>query len=205
MPSDFGVFFRQFRENFESTGAIAPSGRYLGRALSRFVDKTDRPRRILEVGPGTGAVTKEILLKLQPQDQLDLVELNDEFVARLREKLANDPLYRQHADRINIIHDMVQAVPGEQVYDLIVSGLPLNNFQTDVIQSILGTFQRLLVPGGTLSFFEYMFFRAMRSVRPGRMKDVSAILQPWLQQHEFRRDWVWINMPSAWVHHVRFA
>lgn len=202
MPSDFGVFFRQFRENFESTGAIAPSGRYLGRALSRFVCAEDHPLRILEVGPGTGAVTKEILRKLQPQDQLDLVELNDEFVARLQEKLTSDSLYQQHADRIKIIHDMVQAVPGDQVYDLIISGLPLNNFQPEVIQSILATFERLLVPGGTLSFFEYMFFRALRSVRPGRMKDVSAILQPWLQQHEFRRDWVWINMPSAWVHHV---
>jgi phospholipid N-methyltransferase len=204
MPSDFGVFFRQFRENFESTGAIAPSGRYLGRSLARFVTPTNQPRRILEVGPGTGAVTKEILRALQPQDQLDLVELNDQFVARLREKLQNDHLYKQRAGQIKIIHDMVQAVEGEQVYDLIISGLPLNNFQPEVIKSILRTFQRLLAPAGTISFFEYMFFRALRSARPGRMRDVSAVVQPWLQKNEFRRDWVWVNMPSAWVHHVRF-
>lgn len=204
MPSDFGVFFRQFRENFESTGAIAPSGRYLGRSLARFVTPTDRPRRILEVGPGTGAVTKEILRKLQPQDQLDLVELNDKFVACLQDKLTGDELYRSHAAQMKIIHDMVQAVPGEQCYDLIISGLPLNNFQPEVIQSILATFQRLLVPGGTISFFEYMFFRGLRSMRAGRMRDVSAVVQPWLDQHEFRRDWVWVNMPSAWVHHARF-
>jgi len=34
------------------------------------------PSRILEVGPGTGPVTKKILDHLQPGDQFDAVEIN---------------------------------------------------------------------------------------------------------------------------------
>lgn len=55
------------------TGAIAPSGSRLGRALSRHVASPDaRPRAILEVGPGTGAVTRHIAARLRPGDRLDL-------------------------------------------------------------------------------------------------------------------------------------
>ena len=65
--ADYRVFWRQFRQAYNSTGAVLPSGRNLSAALSSFVrdgqatgskqNGTARGRRILEVGPGTGAVT----------------------------------------------------------------------------------------------------------------------------------------------------
>jgi phosphatidylethanolamine/phosphatidyl-N-methylethanolamine N-methyltransferase len=203
--SDFKVFFKQFREQFETTGSIAPSSRFLGEALSRFVTAQAQRRRILEVGPGTGAVTRCIIPKLGPNDKLVMVELNDNFVEVLRSKLTSDEVYKSKATQIEIIHDRLQALATDQPFDAIVSGLPLNNFQPTDIEEILGTYQKLLKPGGTLSFFEYMFFRGLRSPLPGRMKEVSAILSPWLRKYEFKRDWVWPNVPPAWAHHVRFA
>ncbi len=72
-------FFRQFRTQFQTTGSIVPSSRHLARAMTRQIAAPRGPARILEVGPGTGAVTRRILKLLQKDDRLDLVELNESF------------------------------------------------------------------------------------------------------------------------------
>ncbi len=63
--TDHRVFWREFRRNFHTTGAVLPSGRALARALTRYVAAgAAGPRRILEVGPGTGAVTTVLVDRL---------------------------------------------------------------------------------------------------------------------------------------------
>jgi hypothetical protein len=37
-----------------------------------------------------------------------------------------------------------------------------------------------------------------------RLRAISAILDETLTGREFKRDWIWPNVPPAWVHHVRF-
>jgi phospholipid N-methyltransferase len=208
--SDHRVFFREFRENFHTTGAILPSGSALARALSRYVTESGPPRRILEVGPGTGAATAELVRNLRVADALDLVELNDRFVDRLRERFATEPAFAQVAGRCRILHQSVEALPDADRYDLIVSGLPLNNFDVPLVESILRKFKALLQPGGTLSFFEYIAIRqikgsiASRGERE-RLRGVSNALEGLLNAHEIRRDWVWLNVLPAWVHHVRIG
>ncbi len=204
-PSEHRVFFGEFLRNFHTTGAIAPSSRFLGAALARYLTPEGPPRKILEVGPGTGSVTRSILRRMRPDDHLEVVELNDAFVDVLKRNFQTDPLFAAVADRAVVHHDRVQALPQQQQFDVVVSGLPLNNFAADDVRSILESYQQLLKPGGTLSFFEYMFFRPARSALPGRMRQVHQVLHPWLTKYEFRRDWVWMNVPPAWVHHVRFA
>ncbi len=88
--ADYRVFWRQFRQAYNSTGAVLPSGRSLAVALSHFVrdgeaasaagkngtvaqsNNAVKARRILEVGPGTGAVTVQIIDDMRPQDRLVL-------------------------------------------------------------------------------------------------------------------------------------
>ena len=206
---DYRLFFQQFRRNFHSTGAIAPSGRWLGSALARYVRDGSGARRILEVGPGTGAVTSHIVRSLGPDDRFDLVELNDEFVAHLRRRFEDDPPFAAVAARSQVIHRPLEELPHDTTYDLIVSGLPLNNFDADNVRSILAAFTRLLKPGGTLSFFEYIAVRPARSLVSSRgerqrLRSISEQLGSLLSQHEIRRDWILPNLPPAWVHHVRF-
>ena len=94
--SEWRIFFGEFRRNFRTTGAVLPSGRRLSAALAHFVRDGNHagPRRILEVGPGTGAVTRHIITAMRPEDQLDLVELNTSFVDCLRQRFLDDPLLR---------------------------------------------------------------------------------------------------------------
>jgi phospholipid N-methyltransferase len=166
-------------------------------------------RRILEVGPGTGAVTARIVLDLRPGDHLDLVERNDQFVAHLRERIATAEPFRSAADRIALLHAAVEELPEDRPYELIISGLPLNNFTVDSVREIFAKLRKLLAPGGTLSFFEYVAVRRVKSLASGRadrerLTGISLLFREVLSSTEVRRDLVLANVPPAWVHHVRF-
>jgi phosphatidylethanolamine/phosphatidyl-N-methylethanolamine N-methyltransferase len=203
------LFFREFVRNYHTTGAILPSGRQLAGALARYVaEKSSTGRRILEVGPGTGAVTRRIIAAMQPGDAIDLVELNESFVRQLEEHFRSDSHFQPAAGRSRIINCPVQDLPHETKYDLIVSGLPLNNFSAELVESILRKLLQLLKSGGTLSFFEYIAVRRARSLISGkadrqRLRGIGRAMHAVLDQHEIRRDAILFNVPPAWVHHVR--
>jgi phospholipid N-methyltransferase len=223
--ADYRVFWRQFRQAYNSTGAVLPSGRGLAVALSRFVrdSETDSAtkkngtppqssdpvdaRRILEVGPGTGAVTVRIIDDMRADDRLVLVERNEQFVYHLKQRLAEIPADESVRDRISVVHAAVEELPENEPYDLIISGLPLNNFAVESVDQILSKLGRLLAPGGTLSFFEYVAVRRAKSLVCSRtdrerLQGIAQVLGRFLHD-EVRRDLVWANVPPAWVHHVR--
>ena len=207
--SNVRLFVQEFRRNFHTTGAILPSGPRLAAALARFVEQpAEQPRRILEVGPGTGAVTQRLVEILGRQDRLDLVELNERFVECLRNRFQSEPLFQVVADRTRVLHCPVEELPAGSKYHLCVSGLPLNNFPADVVRHLLDVMTGLLEPGGTLSFFEYMAVRRVKLLFSGRqerarLQGIGQAMSSLLAAHEVRRDGVWLNVPPAWVHHVR--
>lgn len=208
--ADTRVFLGEFRRNFATTGAILPSSRRLARALTRFIEADQRPRRILEVGPGTGAVTATVVRRMGPADELHLVELNETFIRRLHHRFETDPAFRRVAPRAKLSHCRVEELPRDTRYDLIVSGLPLNNFDADLVRHILETLEGLLAPGGVLSFFQYVGIRSARAMvsrraERDRLEGIDRALRTVLEQHEIRRDLVWTNVPPAWVHHIRFG
>ncbi len=197
--SEYALFFREFLRNFHTTGAILPSGRQLARALARYVaEPAPAPRRIIEVGPGTGAVTRHIIGAMQPSDRLDLVELNQSFVRRLEHRLQTDPHFQSAAERTRVLHCPVEELPRQSNYNLIVSGLPLNNFSVELVEKILQVLLNLLAPGGTLSFFEYIAVRRVKTILSGpaerrRLRGIHSALHNVLKKHEIRRDAVWLN------------
>ena len=206
--SELGVFFREFLRTFHTTGAIAPSGRFLAFALTRFVNQPSPARRILEVGPGTGAVTRRINASMGHEAHLDVVELNDRFVQRLQHRFEADAQFRAVASRSRILHCPVEDLTESDHYDLIISGLPLNNFAAADVERILAVLERLSKPGGVLSFFEYIGVRTARSLVSGsrqrtRLRGIAAAMRGLTADREIRRDCVWLNMPPAWVHHVQ--
>jgi phospholipid N-methyltransferase len=227
--SDYRVFWREFREQYYTTGALLPSGRALASALARFVREGDNalpahlrngsetnanraigPRRILEVGPGTGAVTGAIINGMRPDDRLFLVERNEHFIEQLQARFKEDSSFGPVADRITMVHASVEDLSEDEPYDLIVSGLPLNNFAVDSVSQILDKLQRLLAPNGTLSFFEYVAVRKAKSLisrcdERERLRGISRVFENVLGKNEVRRDLVLLNVTPAWVHHVRFG
>ncbi len=227
--ADYRVFWREFRHTYHNTGAVLPSGRALAAALARYMlnDRHEAEslrdsglavskrkfyvgRCILEVGPGTGAVTGQIVRRMQPNDRLVLVERNEQFVAHLGPRLTQLAADSSIASRIELLHAGVEELPDDKMYDLIISGLPLNNFEADSVERILAKLRRLLAPGGTLSFFEYVAIRRAKSlvssrIERERLRGVARALSEVLRGNEVHRDLVLANVPPAWVHHVRFG
>jgi phosphatidylethanolamine/phosphatidyl-N-methylethanolamine N-methyltransferase len=215
--ADYQVFWREFRRTFQTTGAVLPSGRALSRALTRYVrvggaasnvGDLVRERRILEVGPGTGAVTSHILCSMRSTDRLTLVERNDQFVARLRQRIAEDDSFQSIAGPVELIHASVEELPENEPYDIIVSGLPLNNFPVELVRQIAAKLRRLLAPRGVLSFFEYVAVRKVKSLASQddereRLTGIGRLLDNILKNNEIKCDLVLTNIPPAWVHHVR--
>lgn len=206
---DYRAFLTQFLRNYETTGSIIPSGRALATALSRHVGQGDAPQRILEAGPGTGAVTRCIVERMRHDDRLWMVELNPTFAAHLRTAFKEKPDLRAVADRCHIVEGSVQALGKDGQFDLVVSGLPLNNFSPDDVRIILEAYSKLLKPTGILSFFEYILIRPAKMMvstasERDRLRGVGAAIEAMLRQREFAREWIWPNVPPAWVHHIRF-
>jgi phosphatidylethanolamine/phosphatidyl-N-methylethanolamine N-methyltransferase len=207
--ADYKAFLTQFLRNHETTGSVIPSGRALATALCRHVGEGSSGQCILEAGPGTGAVTGSIIDRMRHDDELWMVELNPTFAAHLREAFRNRPSFRAVADRCHLVEGSVHELTHEGQFDLVVSGLPLNNFSSEEVRNILEAYSRLLKPTGILSFFQYILIRpAKMMVSDGRerhrLKGVGDAIEHVLGEREFARELVWPNVPPASVHHVRF-
>lgn len=210
--AEYRAFWREFRRTFHTTGAIAPSGPSLCRALATQVCQSPGAKRILEIGPGTGAVTSEIICRMGPDDQLDLVEINTNFAGMLRKRLSDDESWAAVAPRTRVLEMPVEKLPPDDLhrYSCMISGLPLNNFSSDCVQQILEHLQLLATDGCTLSFFEYVGIRRLKALISSaqereRLTEIGRILQATFANWEFRRQCVIVNVPPAWVHHLRFA
>ncbi len=78
-------FLRSWIEKPLHMGAVMPSGKVLARTMARYVDPhSDAP--VIELGPGTGAITTALIARGVDQKRLVLVEYNPGFCALLRER-----------------------------------------------------------------------------------------------------------------------
>ncbi|MGP3975425.1 class I SAM-dependent methyltransferase [Streptomyces sp. 8N114] len=204
MTRDTLTFARAFLTATRTTGAIAPSSPALSRALTQHVSPggPDQPRSALEVGPGTGAVTRHLARRLGPGDALDLVESSPEFVARLRTALRSDPALTPVAPRTRLLPGLIEEQElGEHAYDTIVCGLPFANFTPEAVTAVFARLLSALRPGGTLSFFSYAGGRALQGADPGRTAARRAVrdaIEPWLLEERL----ILSNLPPARVHHL---
>ncbi|MEV7341820.1 methyltransferase [Streptomyces sp. NPDC093544] len=196
------AFLRQFTRTATMTGSIAPSGAALCRALTRHIQpgSPHRPRAVLEVGPGTGAVTRHLAPRLGPHDTLELVEANGPFVDHLTAALKHDTRLAAIAHRTRLHHGLIQ---DQQLghYDNIVCGLPFANFPPTQIEAVVRQLLTSLRPGGRLSFFSYIGGRAIGQLNPRRALSRHALREV-IAPHVVGSEIVISNLPPAYVHHL---
>ncbi|WP_229068825.1 class I SAM-dependent methyltransferase [Actinoplanes sp. DH11] len=205
------TFLREAVRDRRTVGAVAPSGRALAEVLTAPVrDRPAQPLTVLEVGAGTGSVTRALLGHMPTGSNLDIIEANPRFAARLRRLVdTRDPLTSAAATAE--IHEMLLSrFATERRYDVIVSGLPMTNFEPGEVNDIMARLVELLHPEGTLTYFAYVGTRAARRLvsapaQARRHDAVEAVLQAWRAAHTARRRTVWANLPPAHVWHLRSA
>lgn len=200
-------FVREAFRDFRHTGSVWPSSPALAKAMTRSLRSAKGPKRLLEVGPGTGPFTKMVLGSLRPGDSFDLVEINPEFVKRLEQTMLG-PFRARHPD----ITVRVHCKPIEEAnllgpYDFIICGLPFNNFPASLVRTIQRTLVSMLGAGGELAYFEYAGVRVMKapfSTPKGRqrLRRIDALGKSLRRKHAGGRQLVLTNFPPAFAMRV---
>lgn len=195
-------FLTQSITRFQHTGAIWPSGDALAREMTRPFRHHQGPRRILEVGPGTGAFTRHIMEELRDGDEFDIVEINPVFCRHLETDLIAPFRRRGGSAIVRLHHAAIEDANLDGTYDHIVCGLPFNNFPPSLVRSIFRRMIELLAPDGDLSYFEYAAVRVMkapvasRSTR-SKMRRLDAHAKSLARRHAGQRTLVMANIPPA--------
>jgi phosphatidylethanolamine/phosphatidyl-N-methylethanolamine N-methyltransferase len=146
-PTAYGRFLRSWLNDPLAVGAVAPSGRPLARCIAREIRSGDR---VVELGPGTGTVTREILARgVRPQD-LSVIERCPGFADLLESEYRGVTVLRGDATEpqaaLASLHGSV---------DFVVSGLPLVLFSREQKDRLLAECFRLLGERGAMIQFTY--------------------------------------------------
>src|SRR5438477_4544325 len=113
-------FLRSWIEKPLHMGAVMPSSKLLARTMAEYVD-VEAQGPVVELGPGTGAITNALIEHGIDQKRLVLVEYNPSFCALLRDRYPQATIVQGDAYALrDSIWDVLK-VPASAV----VSGLPL--------------------------------------------------------------------------------
>lgn len=208
---DTRLFFSQALRTFHVTGSILPSSAALAHEMAEHIRHradSEGSLSILEAGAGTGAISRGIAAAMRPGDTVDLVEANPEFAAHVEELLSSDPGMSRIADSATVHACLVNDLGTDRTYDVIVSGLPFANFTADQVKEILDYYFTVLRPGGTLSFYGYLYTKEVKAVIAKRedylrQARTSWVVQDWIDRYGIGSEKVFANVPPAWVHHLR--
>ncbi len=196
------IFVRQFFKEFKTTGALVPSSPALARAMTRSIRERSGPRRILEVGPGTGPFTKFILNALRPGDEFHVVEINRVFAQRLEQRMLA-PFRALHSDIVVKLHcESIESVQIDGRFQHIICGLPFNNFPPSLVRAIFRRLIDFLEEDGELTYFEYAGVRALKAPLVGtqgrrQLKAIGATGKILRRKHSGKRQLVIGNVPPA--------
>lgn len=170
-------FLRESLRNLRLTGSVAPSSRFLCRAVAGKIDPL-KAKVVVELGPGDGVITRYILHRMSQNARLIIFEINPVFVARIRANL-QDP-------RMVIIHDSAENMGryfqelGIKEVDYFVSGIPFVMLPEALVDSITQTCKNWLKLGGKFIQFHYspMLLRLYRRVFGNIKVDIVALNIP---------------------------
>ncbi len=140
-------FFRSLVSDPRSVGAVVPSGASLGRLMARGCGAG---ARVVEVGAGTGALTREILNTGVSEGDLCLVESDGRFVEILKERF---PAARTVHGDATWLGEHLDDLTGR--VDFVISGLPLLLFSEARKRRLLTAAFRLLGESGAFHQFTY--------------------------------------------------
>lgn len=169
------------------TGAVAPSSPCLARAMTDGLG-IESAAVVVELGPGTGAITDAIVERLEVRSRLIVVELNRALVDKLAGRYRGLPVEVVHDSAANLR----RIVPGP--VDAVVSGLPWSVMPAYQRLRVLDAVIAVLQPAGRLSTFAYLHAAWSPPARhlARELGRRFAVVQ--------RSGVVWPNLPPAFVH-----
>jgi phosphatidylethanolamine/phosphatidyl-N-methylethanolamine N-methyltransferase len=176
-------FLRSWIEKPLHMGAVMPSGRVLARTMAQYVD-IDSRGPVVELGPGTGAITNALIEHGVDQKRLVLVEYNPGFCALLRDRYPHAKVVQGDAYSLR---DSLRNVLGAPA-SAVVSGLPLVTKPMLTRLKLIRDAFVALAPGAPFVQFTYSVAPPIPKSLPGVSTEAS--------------ERIWMNLPPArvWVY-----
>lgn len=173
-------FWSAWFRNPASVGAVAPSSPGLAKAMINALE--DIPEgAILELGPGTGAITKFLLS--ETDRHIITLEKDQTMADKLQTQWPQVEALQGDAQFIpRILADRPEKIAA------VVSGLPLLNMPHDVRRNIIAGAFEAMQTGGAMVQFTY-----------GPNQPIPIELTDALNIKGERRKKIWMNVPPATV------
>lgn len=175
-------FLKEYVKHPRNTGAIAASTSRLAKGMVNGID-FDKAKCIVEIGPGLGSFTKEIMKRKKPETFLLLIEINETFYRFLQEMYQNDSSVQIVKGSAENMEQFLLAANIKEI-DYCVSGLPFASLPVQVSNRILTNVMELLKPNGKFITFQYSLFK-------------YALINQFFSDISIEK--VWLNLPPAYV------
>ncbi|MGE3308821.1 MAG: class I SAM-dependent methyltransferase [Limisphaerales bacterium] len=179
------VFAREAFANPREIGAVTPSSPNLARRMARLIPAADAGL-VVELGAGTGVVTKALLDRGIAPDRLFAVELSPSLASLLRSRFHDVHVLCGDAANLRRLLRRAGADPHSHSHSApvtIVSSLPLRSLPAPKVQSIVREISALIRPSGR--WIQYTYALAHRDFPDGF--------------HRSQSSFVWGNIPPARV------
>src|SRR5215813_14444135 len=173
-------FLRSWIEKPLHVGAVMPSGRLLARTMAQYVD-AEGTGPVVELGPGTGAITSALIDRGVEQKRLVLVEYNPSFCSLLRDRYPQATVVQGDAYTLRASLKDVLKAPASAV----VSGLPLVTKPMMIRLKLVRDAFSALAPGAPFVQFTYAVVPPIPKSLPGVSTEAS--------------ERIWMNLPPARV------
>ncbi len=180
------TFFREWLKAPLTTAAVSPSSQEL--AIEMLRELPINPRRVVELGGGTGVFTDALLKRGIAPDHLLVFELNETLHQHLQQRFPNTPIVCADARNIvQVLRDQNFAEAGG--VDAIISGLGLLSMSAELQHDILLPAFEALAPDGRFIQFTY-----------GPTNPVKTSVMRTLGLHARRAGFTLRNLPPASVY-----
>lgn len=179
-------FIRGMMAEPKTVGAIVPTSARMAAKMASVIE-TGSGLPVLELGPGTGVITRAILARGVAPENLVSVEYSSQFYGHLVDKFPG----------VNFINgdafDIEETLAGYrgQKFDCVISGIPLLNFPMHARVKLVESLLDLMPPGRPVVQFSY-----------GPKSPVAARPERYRVEHF---DIVFLNIPPAQIWHYRKA
>jgi phosphatidylethanolamine/phosphatidyl-N-methylethanolamine N-methyltransferase len=180
--TDTTLFLQEWFANPQRTGSLAPSSPQLAAAMAHWLP-TDPESFVLELGPGTGAVTEALIKRGLREDRLVAIERNPKMARLLREKFPRAQIII--GDAWHLDHLLRSRREPIESVGAVISSLPLLNFPHAEAEALTQKIRAVLEPHG--NWVQYSYHLGKKQVRGAASFQLRA------------SKIVWLNLPPARV------
>lgn len=177
------VFLSRWIRNPRSVASIAPRSRHLAQAMAQAL--TPRPGWVVELGGGTGSITRALLRHAVPPTQLAVVERDPTLARHLRQRFPTVTILEGEAQQLP---QLLKTVGIDQPVRSIVSGLPILIMDPATQSAIMRAATEVMARDAEFIQFTYSLLCPIpRDVRMPLGLDARCVAK------------VWRNLPPARV------